>query len=228
VKWYKFVGVFSLVFLAGCVSTLYETRTVEPDGTYTVEATEITEPVGGVVVGEPWVGVNTPWVYYNDGWYWNGVLYGCYGSLGWWPWGYYPNNYIVQNNVWYNNSWNNFYRNNPQYYHDFHNRYQGGRRYDGPVRNPHDRYHAGQRDRAPKYDRQRGHQRSGGGTWGAGRQQRSPSSGVRHGGSTSRPQSIQRGPSRSGGNVAAPARSSQSRPATRSAPAKSSSGARKK
>jgi len=124
-----------MLMFAGCVSSTMETRTVNPDGTYTVESETTTAPSGGAVVGEPWVGVGTPWVYYNDAWYYNGIQYGFYGNIGWWPYGYYGNNLIVRNNVWYNNNWYGFYRNNPIYYNNFRNKYHGGQRWHGNKTN---------------------------------------------------------------------------------------------
>jgi len=129
------ITILSLFLLSGCVSTIYETRTVNPDGTYTVNSQEITQPyasitpfvdLGAAVALAPWVGINTPWAFYNDSWFYNGSMYGFYGVYGWRPYGSYPSRYLGRPGHFYNNPhWNNWYRNNPQY--------RGGR---NPQNNP--------------------------------------------------------------------------------------------
>jgi hypothetical protein len=96
----------------------------------------------------PWVGSNSPWVFYQGDWFLNGMLYYFYGDrYGWAPYYAYPHTYIVRPNNWYGPKWNTWYRQHPQYWQTFNQRYpywrghRYGQRYD---QNFYNRYHRGQ------------------------------------------------------------------------------------
>ena len=125
--------VLALVLISGCVATTMETRTVDAEGNYTVDSTEVVQPAG-----EPYVGQGTPWFFYNDLWYLNGLAYGCYGSLGWFPLGYYPVGMLVYpNNFYHNPYWHKWYGAHPECGRNFHGAYHGGKRWTGGEHNPH-------------------------------------------------------------------------------------------
>jgi uncharacterized membrane protein YgcG len=114
-------------FLALClIGWVVSIAAAQEEGEFVGPGPGPPEEVQVVAVGAPWVGPNTPWVFYNNNWYYNGILYAFFGSLGWWPYGYYGNTLIVRDVEWYGPRWNTWYREHPRYWNDFHRHYHGG------------------------------------------------------------------------------------------------------
>ncbi len=135
-KFMQFVVLgFVLALLAGCASTTLETRTVSPDGTYTVESQETTTPA--VAYGEPYVGIGTPWYFDGNEWFYNGVLFGFYGPYGWGPFGFWGPEYIVRPFGFYGNPYyRTWYGSHPECGRYFHEHYGSGNRYHGEGHHP--------------------------------------------------------------------------------------------